>query len=81
MEPAQIRQWIREDRLQFAEDSPIRIPCEKCGTMIRSGRFCEKCTMEMTNGFRQVLNQGRPAPAQTSRNDMRKSDRDKMRFL
>ncbi len=81
VEPGQIRQWIREDRLQFAEDSPIRIPCEKCGAMIRSGRFCEKCTMEMTNGFKQVLNQGRPSPVQTTKNDARKSDRDKMRFL
>lgn len=80
VEPGQIRQWIREDRLQFADDSPIRIPCEKCGSMIRSGRFCEKCTMEMTNGFKQVLNQGRPAPA-PAKPEPRKSDRDKMRFL
>ena len=81
VEPNQIRQWIREDRLQFAEDSPIRIPCEKCGTMMRSGRFCDACTMEMTNGFRNVLNQGRPAPAPRQQNTGSRSDRDKMRYL
>ena len=43
VEPSQIRQWIREERLQFADDSPIRIPCEGCGAMIRSGRLCQKC--------------------------------------
>ncbi len=80
VEPEQIRQWIREDRLQFAEDSPIRIPCEKCGTMIRSGRFCERCTVEMTTSFNKILNHGKPAPVQPSRNTS-KSDRDKMRFL
>lgn len=80
VEPAQIRQWIREDRLQFAEDSPIRIPCEKCGVMMRSGRFCDKCRNNMTDGFKQVLRQSAPArPAESS--GMKKSDKDKMRFL
>lgn len=52
----QIRQWIKEERLCFAEDSPIGIPCERCGKTIRSGRFCAKCKSEMTNSFNQVLN-------------------------
>ena len=43
VEPAQIQQWIREDRLEFTEDSPVKLPCENCGTMIRSGKYCEKC--------------------------------------
>ena len=30
----QIQQWIREERLMFSEDSPIKIPCENCGTLI-----------------------------------------------
>ena len=51
----QIRQWIREERLQFADDSPIRIPCEGCGAMIRSGRYCDKCKAAMTNGFREAM--------------------------
>lgn len=47
VEPGQIRQWIREERLQFAEDSAIMIACESCGTMIRSGRLCEKCKNQL----------------------------------
>jgi len=79
VEPSQIRQWIREDRLQFADDSPIRIPCEKCGTMIRSGRFCDKCNAELINGFNQVTRVDKPKiePKTIKRN----SDRDRMRFL
>lgn len=80
VEPSQIRQWIREERLEFAEDSPIRISCEGCGAMIRSGRYCDKCKMEMTNGFKHAIGQDKkkepvsqPAP--------RKSERDKMRYL
>lgn len=45
----QIEKWIREERLCFAEDSPIGIGCEKCGSMIRSGRFCDACRIEMEN--------------------------------
>ena len=38
VEPNQIKQWIREERLQFSEDSAIKVDCEKCGTMIKIGR-------------------------------------------
>lgn len=44
----QIEQWIREERLTFADDSPIGIPCEICGVTIKSGRFCESCKLSMT---------------------------------
>ena len=30
----QIRQWVREERLQFSEDSNIALQCEKCGAKI-----------------------------------------------
>lgn len=39
----QIEQWIRDERLVIADDSPIGITCERCGASIRSGRFCERC--------------------------------------
>ena len=47
----QIHQWIREERLVFADDSPVGIPCEKCGTIIHSGKYCEKCKAELANGL------------------------------
>ena len=79
VDPGQIRQWIREERLQFADDSPIRIPCENCGMMIRSGRFCEKCKMEMTNGFKHAIGQDK-APEPVKKPSMSR-DKDRMRFL
>lgn len=39
----QIRQWIREERLQFADDSPIGIECEICGATIKTGKYCDNC--------------------------------------
>ncbi len=35
----QIRQWIREERLEFSPDSQVGIECECCGASIRTGRF------------------------------------------
>ncbi|MGN1180964.1 MAG: flagellar protein [Suilimivivens sp.] len=80
IEPNQIRQWIREERLQFADDSPIMIACEGCGTMIRSGRFCDKCKAEMTTGFKNAMGQNKPAAAEQPVKKPSR-DRDKMRFL
>ncbi|MGN0376507.1 MAG: flagellar protein [Suilimivivens sp.] len=79
VDASQIRQWIREERLQFADDSPIMIACEGCGTMIRSGRFCDKCKAEMTNGFKDVLGQNKPSNSAPVKKSVR--DGDKMRFL
>lgn len=80
VDPNQIRQWIREERLQFADDSPIRIACEGCGAMIRSGRFCEKCKTEMASGFKHAIGQNKPKEPE-SKPAPKKNERDKMRFL
>lgn len=46
--PKQILQWVREDRLYFAEDLKVQIPCMLCGVMIRSGKYCLKCETALT---------------------------------
>jgi methionyl-tRNA synthetase len=79
VEIKQINQWIREDRLQFSEDSPIRVSCEKCGEMIRSGVYCEKCKAEMTNTLSSVYKK-ETAPVKEEPKK-KASDKDKMRFL
>lgn len=55
VEPTQLRQWIREERLQFSDDSPIKVACEGCGAMIGSGRFCDKCRANLANGFGSTI--------------------------
>ena len=76
----QIQQWLREERLVLADDSPIGISCEKCGKMIKSGRFCPECVNQMTNSFQSVS-----APKQMSGSYVqpKKDTRDgsRMRFL
>lgn len=79
VDAAQIRQWLREDRLELTENSPIRLTCESCGAQIRSGRYCEKCKYDLTSGFKSILSENKPQ----EKKPVKKSDKDnpKMRYL
>ena len=78
MEISQIHTWIREERLVFADDSPIGIGCELCGATIKTGRFCAKCKSEVTNNLNSVITKREPEQPM-----VKKQERDpaKMRFL
>lgn len=79
VEPSQIQQWLREERLEVTEDSAIYLTCESCGANIRCGRFCEKCKAEVLTGLNKVINASKP------RQEVKKPDSNatnpKMRFL
>ena len=78
VEVTQINQWLRESRLELSPDSPIMLSCENCGAPIRSGRFCDKCTNAVAEGFQSVLDAHAPKPQ--PKKTMEK-DNPKMRFL
>ena len=73
----QVKQWIREERLEFASDSMVMLNCESCGQPIRSGRFCDSCKNNLANGFKQSI--AKPEAPKVDRKDPR--DSAKMRFL
>jgi len=77
VEVSQIQQWLREERLQFSEDSMVQLTCESCGTTIRSGRFCEKCKNEMANGFSNAIKPTAPPPVEKKET----KEAPRMRFL
>ena len=51
---AQIRKWLKEERLTFCEDSDIALNCEKCGKKILTGRFCKACKDSMSSQFESL---------------------------
>ena len=71
----QIKQWLREERLTFSENSVQGIECETCGKMIRSGRFCDACKTKLQNEFKSATY----IPSQEETKGAR--DKDRMRFL
>lgn len=79
VDPGQIRQWLREERLEMTEDSTMVLNCESCGAPIRSGKFCEKCKQNMSKDFNDVLRSSRPAPEPVKKKSG--DDGAKMRFL
>ncbi|MCD7837201.1 MAG: flagellar protein [Lachnospiraceae bacterium] len=81
VEASQIRQWLREDRLEITENSPIFLNCESCGAPIRSGRYCDKCKLEMTNGFKNVLKGNQPTGHVAPPRNKTDGSGAKMRFL
>lgn len=77
VDPQQVRQWVREERLEFSGDGPTGITCEKCGEPIATGRFCQKCKNEMTANLNTAL------PKKPKEEPKKKDIKDpaKMRFL
>lgn len=70
----QLKQWVREERLAFSEDSLVGLECENCGTMIRTGRFCNLCKEKLVNTLGSAYKSDDPKAK-----DYR--DHAKMRFL
>ena len=71
----QIRQWIREERLQFADDSPIGIECEICGAVIKTGKYCDACKNNTANALAKSIEKPQapemPKPKPKKENKMR----------
>ena len=77
VEVNQIRQWIREERLVFAEGSGITLECEICGASILTGRYCDKCKAET---MRSLTGAGRQSEVQKPV-QKREKESPRMRFL
>lgn len=44
IKPKKLYEWIREDRLEFSEESKYAwFECAKCGAKIKSGTLCNRC--------------------------------------
>lgn len=73
----QINRWIREERLSFSPDSSYGIPCENCGRMIRTGRFCDECKTKLTNTLRSALD----TPKSQDKQLWQQDDKTRMRYI
>ncbi|SDB38214.1 flagellar operon protein TIGR03826 [Pseudobutyrivibrio sp. YE44] len=74
---SQIKQWIREERLQFADDSPMGIECEICGATIKTGKYCDACKANTANALAKSIE--KPKAPEPPKEKPKKEN--KMRFL
>jgi len=71
-----IIKFIKQERLEISSESPIGIECERCGEIIKSGKFCKECTKELERGFVEHKQANKKPEAQT-----KQSSGSKMHFL
>lgn len=53
----QIKQWVREERLEFTKESLVGIDCERCGVSIRTGRFCKSCKLKLATELKSAYSE------------------------
>lgn len=73
----QLKQWVREERLSFTDDSPVGLECESCGATIKTGRYCANCKGKMSNALKSALPQRDKKPPRKDNSD----HKNKMRYL
>lgn len=54
----QLRQWVREERLELKSASISGVTCEICGKAITSGRYCEKCKAQTLRELKEISKSG-----------------------
>lgn len=69
--PNKISRWLKEERLEVSDSSPIALNCENCGVRIRSGRFCIECSKKLA---REMMNAGRELRKSLGDTDYKKSN-------
>lgn len=80
--PTRVRQMIRNDVIQFSDNSAIKIACEKCGAPIIGGRFCDKCSqLMMASGAYQNNKELPKTPKLVVDERYTKKNKGKMRFI
>ncbi len=56
----QIREWIREERIELSSPGDPELTCLSCGTPVKTGRYCERCKDKMVNTLKGVYVQKQP---------------------
>lgn len=74
----QIKQWVREERLSFTEESHITLECEGCGASVLSGRFCDKCKASLQHELSGAIKRPVGTVAAKPKSG---STKDRMRYL
>ncbi len=78
VEESRIREWLKEERLEYTGTGETGLTCEHCGRPIRSGRLCDECRMSFAKTAGE-MKRSLDKPEAERRKPVR--DGEKMRFL
>ena len=71
----QIKRWVRQERLSFADASMVGLECENCGALIKIGRFCEQCKLKLQNNLSSAIKHEEAKPT------IKQKESARMRYL
>jgi flagellar operon protein (TIGR03826 family) len=54
VEEGLIIKWIKTGRLKLVHFPNLGYPCDRCGKMIREGRLCTECNMDLQKQLKQL---------------------------
>ena len=54
-----IIEFLKQGRLEIKDEDNLLLSCERCGASIKTGRFCEKCIVQMQKEFKESIGGGR----------------------
>ncbi|WP_129597494.1 TIGR03826 family flagellar region protein [Anaerophilus nitritogenes] len=78
VEEDKILRYLRQGRLEIVgDDATLFLECERCGTGIRTGRFCAKCAKELESELKSGFS--RPQAPRSSGEKMYTAERKKRR--
>lgn len=49
-----ILKYLRQGKLILKDELSMVLDCERCGKPIKSGRYCDSCTQEMSRGLKSA---------------------------
>ena len=50
----QIMKWLREQRIEVTPGSAIKLTCQRCGSMITTGKYCKDCANKVANNMHEL---------------------------
>ncbi|RKD32325.1 TIGR03826 family flagellar region protein [Thermohalobacter berrensis] len=50
-----ILRYLREGKLELKDESNFILDCERCGTPIKTGRYCDKCATELQKELKNAV--------------------------
>ncbi len=73
---SQVKEWVKDERLVFTNPDAAGISCEVCGTAIATGRYCDKCKIQVMRDLNNITAKPAAAPKKIIRDTTAR-----MRFL
>ena len=56
IEIPKIEEFLRQERIEVAPNSPVMLACSKCNAEIVTGIYCDTCGKQVANELRKIKN-------------------------